>query len=142
MAHTPHPDVQLRPETLAFLDATPKKLLIDGEWTGAANGETFVTINPATAEPLALAAQAGEADVDRAVAAARRAFEGGHWPALSSADRGNLLWKTADLIEQHADELAELETLDNGKPLRAARHGDVVMAVLHFRYYAGWAGKL
>ena len=74
--------------------------------------------------------------------AAQAAFEGGTWPGLPGAERGNLLWRVADFVEKYADELAELETLDNGKPLRAARHGDLPMAVRHFRYYAGWASKL
>jgi len=136
------PDVQLQPATRTFLGTSPRQLLIGGEWVSAAGGNTFVTLNPATAQPLAEVALAAEADVDLAVQAARRAFATGPWPTLSGADRGNLLWRVADLIEQHADELAELETLDNGKPLRAARHGDLPMAVKHFRYYAGWASKL
>ncbi len=135
-------DVQLQPVTLAFLQASPKQLLIGGEWVNAADGTTFTTLNPATAQPLAEVALAAEADVDLAVQAARRAFEAGPWPALSGTDRGNLLWRVADLVERHADELAELETLDNGKPLRASRHGDLPMVMKHFRYYAGWASKL
>ena len=87
-------------------------------------------------------ALAGPADVDQAVEAARLAFESGPWPALSGAERGALLWKAADLVEQYADELAELETLDNGKPIRTARYGDLPTAIKHFRYYAGWASKL
>ena len=132
----------LQAGTRAFLDSGPKQLLIDGAWAPAASGETFLTVNPATGQPLAEAALAGAADVDRAVQAARTAFETGPWADLSGADRGGLLWKAADLVEQYADELAELETLDNGKPLRAARHGDVPQAVKHLRYYAGWASKL
>ncbi|MEP7358852.1 MAG: aldehyde dehydrogenase family protein, partial [Anaerolineales bacterium] len=132
----------LRPDTRAFLENGPKQLLIGGEWLPAASGETFASINPATGQPLIEVALAGQADVDRAVAAARAAFEGGPWPALSGAERGELLWKLADLLEQHADELAELETLDNGKPIRTAREGDLPTAIKHFRYYAGWASKL
>lgn len=133
---------QLQVGTRAFLEGGPKQLLINGQWSPAASGETFATINPANGQPLAEVALAGQADVDRAVEAARAAFEGGAWPAMSGAERGNLLWKTAELLERHADELAELETLDNGKPLRAARHGDLPQAIKHFRYYAGWASKL
>jgi acyl-CoA reductase-like NAD-dependent aldehyde dehydrogenase len=136
------PEASLQPATQQFLQARPKQLYIGGEWIAAASGETFATVNPATGEPLTEVALAGEADVDRAVQAARQAFERGPWPALTGAERGNLLWRVADLIEQHADELAELETLDNGKPIRASRHGDIPMAVRHFRYYAGWASKL
>jgi acyl-CoA reductase-like NAD-dependent aldehyde dehydrogenase len=142
MTHTAAADPQLQAGTRAFLDGGPKRLLIDGEWQPAISGETFTTLNPATGQPLAEVALAGTDDVDRAVQAARRAFEAGAWAEMSGADRGNLLWRVADLIEQHADELAELETLDNGKPLRAARHGDLPQAVKHFRYYAGWASKL
>ncbi len=142
MTPAPFATSQLHSDTQAFLNSGPKKLLISGAWQPAASGETFATLDPATGAPLAEVALAGAADVDRAVAAARTALEGGAWPGLSGAERGNLLWKVADLIEQHADELAELETLDNGKPLRAARHGDLPMAVRHFRYYAGWASKL
>ena len=132
----------LRAETRAFLSAGPKRLLIGGEWVPAASGETFPTLNPATGQPLIEVALASEADVDRAVEAARAAFEAGPWPALSGADRGELLWRLAGLLEQHVDELAELETLDNGKPIRTSRHGDLPTAIKHFRYYAGWASKL
>ena len=142
MTETAAAEPQLQAETRAFLADGPKRLLIGGEWVPAASGETFASLNPATGQPLIDVALAGEADVDQAVQAARRAFESGDWAAMSGAERGNLLWKVADLLEQHADELAELETLDNGKPLRAARHGDLPQAVKHFRYYAGWASKL
>jgi acyl-CoA reductase-like NAD-dependent aldehyde dehydrogenase len=136
------PDVTLQADTQAFLSAEAKKLLINNEWVESAAGETFATRNPATGEPFMQVALAGREDVDRAVAAARQAFEAGPWATMSGAERGNLLWKTADLIEQHADELAELETLDNGKPIRVSRHGDIPFAARHFRYYAGWASKL
>jgi acyl-CoA reductase-like NAD-dependent aldehyde dehydrogenase len=132
----------LRSETLAFLGTGTKRLLIGGEWLPAASGETFATLNPANGQPLMEVALAGVADVDAAVEAARNALEAGPWPALSGADRGELLWKLAGLLELHADELAELETLDNGKPIRTSRHGDLPTAIKHFRYYAGWAGKL
>lgn len=135
------PEVSLQDSTRAFLEASPKRLLIDNEWVDPANGETFPTINPATGRELAQAALAGPADVDRAVQAARQAFENGPWSRLNGEERGRLLYRLADLIEAHADELAELETLDNGKPLRVARV-DMTFAARHFRYYAGWAGKL
>ncbi|RMF49532.1 MAG: aldehyde dehydrogenase family protein [Anaerolineae bacterium] len=135
-------DIPLTPATTAFLQSGPKKLLIGGQWVEAASGETFATFDPATGEELAQVALADAQDVERAVQAARAAFEGGAWPRLSPDERGRLLWKLADLIEAHADELAELETLDNGKPLRVARNGDVPFAARHFRYYAGWATKL
>ena len=142
MTMTDAPAPQLRAETQAFLASGPKQLLIGGAWVPALSGETFATLNPATGQPLLEVALAGEADVDRAVQAARAAFEADAWAALGGADRGNLLWKLADLLEQHADELAELETLDNGKPIRTARYGDLPTAIKHFRYYAGWASKL
>jgi acyl-CoA reductase-like NAD-dependent aldehyde dehydrogenase len=136
------PGVTLQPETQAFLDTGPKKLLIGGQWVAAASGETFPTLNPANGETLMQVALAGSADVDAAVRAARQAFQAGPWSNLTGDERGQLLWKVAALIEKYADELAELETLDNGKPLRVARNGDLPMAARHFRYYAGWASKL
>lgn len=136
------PDVALHPSTVEFINSGPKKLLIGGEWVDAASGETFATINPATGEELTQVALAGPQDVDRAVKAARQAYEHGPWSKFSGEERGNLLWKVADLIEAHADELAELDTLDNGKPLRVARRGDLPSAARHFRYYAGLAGKI
>jgi acyl-CoA reductase-like NAD-dependent aldehyde dehydrogenase len=142
MTQTATAEPQLQAGTRAFLADSPKGLLIGGEWLPAASGETFATLNPATGQPLAEVALASTADVDRAVEAARRALESGPWPSLSGADRGNLLWKLAEVLEQHADELAELETLDNGKPIRASRQGDLPQAVKHLRYYAGWASKL
>ncbi len=142
MTQTVAPEYPLQAGTLAFLQTSPRRLLIGGEWVPAASGATFATLNPATGQPLAEVALAGEEDINLAVKAARQAFEAGPWPQMTGAERGNLLWKAADLIEKYADELAELETLDNGKPLRTARHGDLPMAVKHFRYYAGWASKL
>lgn len=140
MTDTAAPSLQAG--TRAFLESSPKRLLIGGEWLPATDGHTFTTINPANGQPLAEVAQAGAADVDRAVEAARAAFEAGPWPAMTGAERGHLLWALADRLERHADELAELETLDNGKPLRTARQGDLPQAVKHLRYYAGWASKL
>jgi acyl-CoA reductase-like NAD-dependent aldehyde dehydrogenase len=135
-------DFTLQESTLKFLDSGPKQLLINGEWVPALDGQTFSTVNPANGEELAQVALAGIEDVARAVHAARAAFEMGPWGQMSGADRGEYLWKLAELIEQHADELAELETLDNGKPLRVSRKGDLPAASKHFRYYAGWASKL
>ena len=135
-------EITLQSDTLSFLETHPKKLLIGGEWVEAAGGETFATLDPASGRELAQVALAGAEDVARAVQAARTAFESGPWSKLNGEERARLLWKLADLIEAHADELAELETLDNGKPIRAARHGDVPFAARHFRYYAGLAGKL
>jgi acyl-CoA reductase-like NAD-dependent aldehyde dehydrogenase len=134
-------DVKLQQDTLDFLGSGPKKLLIGGEWVDAANGETFATVNPATGEELVQIAAAGAEDVDRAAAAARAAFAG-EWSKWSGAQRGDVLWKVADLLEKHTQEFAELETLDNGKTLRVSSRVDVPQAVKHFRYYAGWASKL
>jgi acyl-CoA reductase-like NAD-dependent aldehyde dehydrogenase len=135
-------EITLQEETLAFLRSGPRQLLIGGEWVKAADGATFPTVNPATGEELAQVALAGQEDVDRAVEAARLAFEKGPWRTMSAEERGNLLWKLADLVDLHADALAELETLDNGKPLRVSRRGDLPAVSRHFRYYAGWASKL
>lgn len=133
---------ELRQDTVDYLRTGPKKLLINGKWMDSLEGETFSTYNPATGEELAQVALAGMEDVSRAVHGARAAFEHGPWSKMSGEERGQLLIKLADLIDAHADELAELETLDNGKPLRVSRRGDLPYTSLHFRYYAGWAGKL
>ncbi len=136
------PEITLQPGTTAFLNAAPKRMLIGGEWVDSVTGQTFDAVNPATGEMLVLVAAANEDDVDNAVAAARLAFETGPWPKMTGTQRGELLWKIADLIEQHATEFAELETLDNGKPFNVALKVDVPQAVRHFRYYAGWASKI
>ncbi len=136
------PEVELQPGTVEFLRQGPKRLLINGEWVEAADGATFPTYNPATGEVLAEVALAGPEDVDRAVQAAREAFERGPWSQMTGAERGELLWRLADLIEARIDELAELETLDNGKPLRVSRRGDLPAVIRYFRYFAGWATKI
>jgi acyl-CoA reductase-like NAD-dependent aldehyde dehydrogenase len=135
-------NVALKPATLAFLRSGPKRLLIGGEWVDAQDRQLFSTENPANGEPLAQVALAGPADVDRAAWAARAALADGAWNQLNGEERARLLWRLADLIDENADQLAELETLDNGKPLRIARRGDLPAASKHFRYFAGWAGKL
>ncbi|HZP46878.1 MAG TPA: aldehyde dehydrogenase family protein [Candidatus Binataceae bacterium] len=126
---------------LAFLRA-PKQLLINGKWQPAKSGKTFETINPANEEVLALIAEGDKADVDEAVKAARKAFEEGAWPKMSPHQRARLMFKIADTIDQHADELAELETLDNGKPLTFSRNFDIPAVAETFRYYAGWVTKI
>jgi aldehyde dehydrogenase (NAD+) len=120
----------------------PGKLLINGEWVEGK--KTFDTVNPATGEVLTSIADAGEEGVNQAVAAARKAFDDqkGPWRKISSSERGRLMWKLADLMEQHIDELAELETLDNGKPIFESRYVDMPMAIDVIRYYAGWATKI
>src|SRR3984885_4796790 len=118
------------------------KLLINGKWVDAASGKTFATYNPATGEVLANVAAGDKEDINRAVKAARAAFETGPWSKISPSERGRLLWKLADLLEKHTEEFAQLESLDNGKPLKTAGAADVPLAVDHFRYYAGWATKI
>ncbi len=119
-----------------------RKMLIDGRWVEAESGETFATLNPATGETLAQIPAGDRADVERAVRAARRAFESGAWPDMTASERGKLLWRLADLLEANADEFARLEALDNGKPITIARVADVALAIDLFRYMAGWATKI
>jgi phenylacetaldehyde dehydrogenase len=125
----------------AFI-SQPKKLLIDGEWVAAASGKTFAVIDPATEQVVAHAAEGDKADVDLAAKAARRAFEDGPWPKMRPVERERLLWKLAQLIEDNAEELAELESINNGKVVTMARYGDVAMTVDFLRYMAGWATKI
>ena len=122
--------------------AKPRKMLIGGQWVGAVSGKTFETYNPATGEVLARVAEGDKADIDMAVKTARKAFESGPWPEMSPSDRGRLLWKLAELVDKHNEELAELETLDNGKPVFFSRIVDVPTVSDAFRYYAGWATKV
>jgi len=118
------------------------QLYINGQWVDAASGETFETPNPATGETLATVAAGGAADIDRAVRAARRAFEEGPWPKMTPSERGKLIWRIGDLILEHLEEFAQLECLDNGKPAAVARAADVPLAADLFHYMAGWATKL
>jgi aldehyde dehydrogenase (NAD+) len=118
------------------------KILIDGKWHDSKSGKTFDTINPATEEVIAQVAEGDAADIDLAVKAARKAFDSGPWRKMDARDRGRLMYKLADLIESHIDELAELETLDNGKPISESRNGDLPLVVDCLRYYAGWADKI
>ena len=119
-----------------------RRLLIGGQWVDAASGKTFPVYNPATGEVIAHAAEGDQQDIDRAVKAARRAFESGAWPRLTPSERGRLVWKIGDLIMEHLEELAELKSWDNGKPIRVARAADVPLAADLFRYMAGWATKI
>src|ERR1043166_2365833 len=121
--------------------AKPRRMLINGQWIAAASGETFPTFNPATGEAICDIPSGGKADIDRAVKAARAAFTG-PWSRLTPSERGRMLWKLADLLEQHLEEFAPLESLDNGKPLAVARVADLPLAVDLFRYMAGWATKI
>jgi phenylacetaldehyde dehydrogenase len=122
--------------------AQKRRMLINGKWVEAASGKTFATFNPATGEVLANVAEGDREDINRAVSAARVAFETGPWSRMAPAERGKLMWKLGDLIEKRLEEFAQLESLDNGKPLKVARVADVPLAAEHFRYYAGWATKI
>jgi phenylacetaldehyde dehydrogenase len=117
-------------------------MLIDGKWVNAVSGKTFPTYNPATGEVLAQIAEGDREDIDLAVKAARKAFDSGPWSRMTASQRGRLIWKLGDLLEQNVEELATLETLDNGKPLTIARAADIPLAAELFRYMAGWATKL
>ena len=133
------------PETLPAVESflgEKHELLIGGRWMAAASGESFAVENPAKEHTIAHVAKAGAEDIGRAVTAARRAFEAGPWRTMNPSERAKLLWKIADLIEEHAEEFAQVESLDNGKPLVVARAADVPLTVDHFRYYAGWATKI
>jgi len=141
MAVTEH-QLQVDDRVQSFL-SSPGKLLIDGEWVEAASGRTFETINPATEEKLAEVAHGETEDIDRAVKAARRAFAyEGPWRRMTPSERGRLIWRIGDLIEEHADVFAQLESLDNGKPVTVARAGDVALSADMFRYMAGWPTKI
>jgi phenylacetaldehyde dehydrogenase len=120
---------------------SPRQMFIDGQWTDAASGKTFETPNPATGEILARVAEGDAEDINRAVRAARAAFNG-PWSRLTPSDRGRIIWKIGDLILEHAEELAQLESLDNGKPYAVALGADVPLAADLFHYMAGWATKI
>jgi aldehyde dehydrogenase (NAD+) len=117
-------------------------LFIGGKWLDSVSGKTFATLNPATGETICQVAEGDKADIDLAVKAARKAFEDGPWPRMNASERGRLLNRLADLISQHTEELAELETLDNGKPLRDSLAADLPLTIKAYRYYAGWADKI
>src|SRR6266566_2102556 len=131
---------QIDPRVASFIEK-PRKMLINGNWVDAVSGKTFPSYDPSTGEVLANVAEGDKADIDLAVKAARKAFEGA-WRKMTASDRGRLIWKLGDLIEAHLEEFAYLESLDNGKPLTVARAADVPLAAELFRYMAGWATKL
>lgn len=133
--------VQLRENVEKFLNGK-KKLFINGEFVESVSQKTFETFNPATGEVLANVYEAGPEDIDLAVKAARKAFDEGPWSKMGSAERSRLMYKLADLMEEHKDDLAQLETLDNGKPIRETTYADVPLSVEHMRYYAGWSTKI
>src|SRR5579862_5418668 len=119
-----------------------RQMLINGKWVDAASGKTFPTYNPATGDVLVKVAEGDREDINRAVDAARAAFDKGPWRKLSNSERGRMIWKLAELVEKHGEEFAQLESLDNGKPLTVARVADVPATVDMFRYMAGWATKV
>lgn len=129
-------------ETIAPPRVADRKMLIDGKWVDSVSGKTFETVNPATGDTICQVAEGDQADVDLAVKAARRAFDSGPWRNMGAAQRGRLMYKLADLIEAHQQDIAALETLDNGKPIRDARAADLPLTVACYRYYAGWADKI
>ncbi len=133
--------VSLSARTKSFV-GRPHQALIGGRWQEAHEGETFEVFDPATEQVIAHVADCKSPDVDLAVAAARKAFEEGPWPRMSPAARGKILWKIGDLILENLEELAQLESLDNGKPIGVARAADVPLAADLFHYMAGWATKL
>jgi len=132
---------QLGKTASSFL-AGKHQLFIDGKSIDAKSGKKFDVFDPATGQAIAAVAEADKADVDEAVKAARRAFETGPWSKTSPQDRSKLIWKLADLLESHADEIAQLEALDNGKPIRDARNIDLPGSYEILRYMAGWATKI
>ncbi|SIR76010.1 aldehyde dehydrogenase (acceptor) [Peribacillus simplex] len=133
--------IKLNPRVQEFLKGT-KKLLINGELVEAASGKTFETLDPSNGKVLAVVSEAGPEDVDKAVKAARKAFDDGPWKKMSASERSRLIYKLADLMEEHKEALAQLDTLDNGKPIGETTNADVPLAIDHFRYYAGWSTKI
>jgi phenylacetaldehyde dehydrogenase len=133
--------VQMDQRVEAFI-STPRKMLINGKWVTAKSGKTFPTYDPSTGEVLAKVAEGDKADIDDAVKAARAAFDNGPWRKMTASERGKLMWKLADLLEKNLEEFAQLESLDNGKPVGVARAADVPLAADLFRYMAGWATKI
>lgn len=133
--------IQLNKNVSSFI-ARQHKLLINGQWMDSASGKTFETYNPATGEVLSNVAEGDKADVDLAVNAARKAFDDNAWTKMTASERGRLIWKLGDLIDANREELAQLESLDNGKPVAVAAAADVALAAEMFRYMAGWTTKL
>src|SRR5664279_5221566 len=140
-ASTSRSEPAIHSDVTAWL-ARPKHNLIGGTWVPAASGKTFEVFNPADASVIARVPDSDREDINRAVTAARRAFDSGPWRRMTPSERGRLVWRIGDLILEHADELAMLESLDNGKPRAVARIADVPLAADLFHYMAGWATKI
>ena len=136
-----HSGPAIRSDVAAWL-AKPKHNLIAGKWVPAASGKTIDVFNPADASVIARVPDSEREDINRAVTAARRAFDSGPWRRMTPSERGRSVWRIGDLILEHADELAELESLDNGKPRAVARVADVPLTADLFHYMAGWATKI
>ena len=130
-----------RETTPPVLASRPELLLIDGQHVPSASGRTFKTLNPATEQVIATVAEGNEVDVDRAVAAARRAFEG-PWRTMRASERGQILLRLVALMKRHANEIAALESLDAGKPISGVLRQDLPAAIDTLAYYAGWADKI
>jgi phenylacetaldehyde dehydrogenase len=130
------------PAAQKFLQPRAKKMLVGADWVAAASGRTIDAVNPATGEVIATVPEAGREDVDRAVKAARTAFETGPWRKMTPAERAKILWKIGDLIDANIDELSELETLDQGKPIWVGKYAEIPGAAEQFRYFAGQCSKI
>jgi aldehyde dehydrogenase (NAD+) len=133
---------QTKPRAVKAPRVKDQPLFIGGKWQDAVSNKTFPTVNPATGETICHVAEGDKADVDLAVKAARKAFESGPWPKMPASERGRLLNKLADAIEANKEELAALESLDNGKPYKDALNADLALTIKCYRYYAGWADKI
>lgn len=131
----------LDPRTVDFI-SVPRRMYIDGQWVDAMSGQRFDTVDPATEQVITTVPHSGPEDVERAVAAARRAFEDGPWPAMTPAERQKVLWRIAEGISARADQFAQLESIDNGKSVAVAKAVDATWAAEIFYYYAGWATKI
>jgi phenylacetaldehyde dehydrogenase len=129
-------------QNVARYVSKPRQMFINGKWVNSASGKTFPTYNPATGDVLAQVTEGDKEDINRAVAAARAAFERGPWRKMTPSERGRLIWKLGDLVERHNEEFAQLESLDNGKPVTVARVADAPLTADLFHYMAGWATKI
>ena len=132
--------VTLSQETQSFLDRQ-QGLLIGKDWYKASGGDPIAVVNPADGKIISFIGEASADDVDRAVAAARNAFDNGPWPSMKPGERAEIMFKIASLMEHYAEELAQLETLDNGKPIKFAR-GEIFASAGAIRYFAGWVDKI
>ena len=129
-------------QTVRDFLSSPRKMLIGGDWVNSSSGKTFPVFDPSSGDVVAQVAEGDREDIERAVAAARNAFEDGPWRKLTPSERGRIVWKLGELILENADELAELESVDNGKPMGVARVADIPLSADIFQYMAGWATKI